>query len=253
MLILRMTALTGLLVGMLGVMKAATIPKPDKQDKPLQKGEKSADEKPLSPADLAKVKKALTEVQDFVGLWKLEGSQPAGGKTERWKEDVSWGWKFKDGDAWLDVQFADGKGKHFTAGALRYDLDKKKYRLALTAADKTEQVFEGEVPPTGGLKLERKDAKTGDVYRLTLGTLADGVRFQLKYQKQEGGKGAAGDVFAMIGNKDGESIAGGTKKPECIVSGGAASIAVQVSGKTYYVCCTGCRDELVANPKKYIK
>lgn len=250
--ILRMTALTVLLVGMLGVMEAATIPKPDTQEKPLVRGAK-AEEKKLSAADQAKVKKALSEVRDFIGLWKLEGTQAVGGKPERWKEDVSWGWKFKDGDAWLEVAFAGGKGKHFTAGELRYDPDKKKYRLALAAADKTEQVFEGDVPPSGGLKLERKDAKTGDVYRVTLTTLADGVRFQLKYQVQSGGKGVAADVFGMIGNKDGESIAGGTKKPECVVSGGAASIAVQVSGKTVYVCCTGCRDELLANPGKYVK
>ena len=56
----------------------------------------------------------------------------------------------------------------------------------------------------------------------------------------------------MTGNKDGESIAGGTKKPECIVSGGAASIAVQYGGKTYYVCCSGCRDEFLASPEKYV-
>ena len=60
-------------------------------------------------------------------------------------------------------------------------------------------------------------------------------------------------VFALLGNKDGESIAGGKKKPECVVSGGAASIAVQANGKTVYVCCTGCRDELLANPGKYVK
>ena len=35
----------------------------------------------------------------------------------------------------------------------------------------------------------------------------------------------------MNGNKDGESIAGTTKKPECIVSGGAATIAVSYQGQ----------------------
>ena len=214
----------------------------------------NAQDKKLSPADAAKAKKALQEVQDFIGLWKLEGTQKAGGKTEAWKEDVSWGWKFKDGDAWIAVTFGkDGKGKYFNTGDLRYELDKKKYQLTLIGADKSEQVYVGEALRSGGLKLERKDEKTGDVYRLTLNTLADGIRFQVKYEKQDGGKGLFANVFAMNGNKDGESIAGGTKKPECIVSGGAATIPVSYKGKTYYVCCTGCRDEFNANPEKYVK
>ena len=165
---------------------------------------------------------------------------------------MSWGWKFNDGDAWLTVDFAEGKGKCFTSGVLKYDVGKKKYVLALIAADKSEQVYEGDAGKTGGLKLDRKDAKTGDVHRLTLNTLADGVRFQLKYEKQEGGKGLFASQFAMNGNKDGESIAGTSKKPECIVSGGAASIAVSYQGKTYYCCCTGCRDEFNADPEKYV-
>jgi YHS domain-containing protein len=233
--VVRMTALTALILGILGVMEAATIIWPDK----------------TKPEDQAKVKKALQEVQDFIGQWNLEGTQKAGPKTEAWKEKVSWGWKFKDGDSWLTVDFADGKGKHFINGLLSYDLEKKKYVLTLTAADKGEQVFEGDVGKTGGLKLERKDVKTGDVHRLTLNTLADGVRFQLKYEKQESGKGIFASVFSMNGNKDGESIAGTSRKPECIVSGGAASMAVNYQGKQYFVCCTGCRDEFNANPEKY--
>lgn len=243
--VLRITALAALAVGTFGLAGGPATGQ-DKKDA-------KKDEKKLTPAELVKAKKALGEVQDFIGLWKLEGTQKAGTKIEAWNEKVSWGWKFKEADAYITVDFAEGKGKYFSGGNLRYDLEKKKYVLSLTAADKTEQVFEGTTLPDGGLKLERKDAKTGDVYRMTLGTLADGIRFQVKYEKLEGGKGIPQAVFAMNGNKDGESFAGGAKKPECIVSGGAASMAVQYNGKTYYVCCTGCRDEFNANPKKYAK
>lgn len=235
---LRMTSLTAAAVGLFVLAQLAA----------------TAEEKKLKPEEVAKAKKALGEVQDFIGLWKLEGTQKNSGKTEAWKEDVSWGWKFKDGEAWITVVFGkEGKGKHFNTGELRYDVSRKKYVLTLQGADKTEQVFEGDALKTGGLKLDRKDAKSGDVYRLTLNTLADGIRFQVKYEKQDGGKGLFSSVFAMNGNKDGESFAGGTKKPECIVSGGAANIPVSYMGKTYYVCCTGCRDEFNANPQKYVK
>lgn len=213
-----------------------------------------AQDKKPAPADQAKARKALQEVQDFIGLWNLEGTQKVGTKTEAWKEKVSWGWKFnKDGDAWMAVTFGEGKGKFFTGGELKYSTEKKRYVLALTPAGKGDpQTYEGDFAK-GALKAEFKDAKTKDVYRVTMNTAADGVRFVLKYEKQDGGKGPFSNVFAFNGNRDGESIAGGTKKPECVVSGGAASMAVQYNGKTYYVCCSGCRDEFNANPAKYAK
>jgi len=234
----RMTYLAALAAGLLILASTTSVAEPDKKP---------------SAADLAKSKKALQEIQDFIGLWNLEGTQKVGSRTEAWKEKVSWGWKFKDGDAWITVSFAEGKGKFFQSGELRYDVAKKKYILTLTPADKNAapQVYEG-LYAKGALRVERKDEKTGDVYRLTMNTASEGERFVFKYEKQDGGKGLFTGVYAMNGSKDGIA-AGGPKKPECIVSGGAANIAVQYNGKTYYVCCTGCRDEFLANPKKYAK
>jgi YHS domain-containing protein len=210
-------------------------------------------EKTAKPEDLAKAKKALQEVQDFIGLWNLEGTQKAGNKTEAWKEKVTWGWKFKDGDAWLTVDFAEGKGKFYQSGELRYDVEKKKYVLTLAPVGKDQpaQVFEGDFAK-GALKAERKDPKTNDVYRITLKTVSEGERMTLAFDKQDGGKGLFSSTFAMNGPKDG-LVSGGPKKPECIVSGGAATIQVSYNGKTYYVCCSGCRDEFNANPAKYTK
>ncbi len=233
----RTTAFAVLAAGVIGLAASSGTAQPEKKPK---------------PEDVAKAKKALQEVQDFIGLWNLEGTQKVGGRTEAWKEKVSWGWKFKGDDAWLT--FESDKGKYYTRGELRYDVAKKKYLLTLTPSAKGEakQTFEGD-DTRGALKVERKDAKTGDVYRVTMNTAAEGIRFAMKYEKQDGGKGLFSGVYAMTGNKDGESFAGTAKKPECIVSGGAASIAVQHGGKTYYVCCSGCRDEFLATPEKYIK
>src|SRR5579872_1320400 len=96
----------------------------------------NAEDKKQKPEDQAKAKKALQEVQDFIGLWNLEGTQKTTAKTEAWKEKVSWGWKFKDGDAWIAVSFGDeGKGKYFSTGELKYSLEKKKYLLTLVGTD----------------------------------------------------------------------------------------------------------------------
>lgn len=191
--ILRMTALTVLILGMIGIMDLALIPWEDKPE--------------------AKTKKALAELQEFVGLWNLEGTQMDGARTDAWKEKVSCDWKFKGSDSWLVVEFGDRRGKHFTSGTLKYVVAKNKYVLALTATDQTEQVFVGDVA-RGTLRLQRKDPESGDVYRLTMNTLDEGARLELKYERQEGGKGLFASVFAMSGNKDDESMAGRTRQPE---------------------------------------
>lgn len=204
-----------------------------------------------SPEDQAKVKAGLQVVQDFIGTWNLEGTQKAGAKTEAWKEKVSWGWKFKDGNPSLVVSFADGKGKYYKDGELNYDAAGKKYVLALNPATGDKQVFEGAFAK-GMLTVTRKD-KSGDVQRITMNTLSEGEKLKVRVEKQDGGKGPFGDQFVMNGQKEGLAVAGGAKKPECVVSGGAASMPVTYNGKTYYVCCSGCRDEFNADPKKYAK
>jgi YHS domain-containing protein len=197
-----------------------------------------------------KAKNELKKLEEFLGVWNLEGSVKAGGKETIWKEQVDWSWKFKTVEPTIRVTFADGKGKFFSGGELTYDLAAKKYKLALTAADKTTSVYTGDFK-IGVLKLERKDAK-GDVHRLAVNTLADGVRMQVKAERQEGGKGLFQTALKMEGNRSGESLAGGAKKAECIVTGGAASIAVTYQGKQYFVCCSGCRDAFNETPEKFI-
>ncbi len=45
----------------------------------------------------------------------------------------------------------------------------------------------------------------------------------------------------------------GDNQPECIVSGGLGTIKVRYKGKTYYVCCSGCKAEFDEHPEKYVK
>lgn len=204
----------------------------------------SADDK----ADAAKAKKALQEVGEFVGQWNLD-AKPAKGSS--WKETATWGWKFKKDDAWIEIELKDGK--YLTKGELKYLADKKLYQLTATDKDKKTQVYTGEFKK-GTLKLEAKDAKTNDVHRLTINTLSEGVRMAVNFEEQTGGKGPFTSVYKASGTKEGESFAGGaaTKKPECVVTGGVGTQAVSYNGKTYYVCCSGCRDEFNDNPKKYV-
>ncbi len=205
-------------------------------------------------ADKDADKAALQPLNDFIGTWKGDASAKTGTKDESWKETVDWSWKIGKDDMALGVKFTGGKSQ-FEEGLLKYDASKKKYTLTLAPKEeklggKGDLVFTGEFK-TKKLLLERVDAATKDKTTLEMYVLPDGPKllYNVAVQKKSFGIAKKGEAYTSL--KEGANVAGG-KKPECVVTGGAGTMAVSYGGKTYYVCCSGCRDEFNANPKKYV-
>jgi YHS domain-containing protein len=197
-------------------------------------------------------REALKPLNVLVGSWKGSGS-PEGTLEEKqkghWQETVTWEWQFKDADAWLTVVF--DKGKHFARGELRYLPAKDQFALTVTTAANEKETFTGTLNGKQ-LALDRPVPETKQVERLTFSLLHDNrITYRLETRPE------AGTAFTrkyLVGlTKEGEAFADvGRSERECIVSGGTGTIAVTYKGKTYYVCCSGCRDEFKANPKKYV-
>ncbi|VTR97407.1 hypothetical protein [Tuwongella immobilis] len=197
-------------------------------------------------------KEALQQLGEFVGEWsgsgQLEGSAV---KNSVWKESMAWGWRFnKQGDFWLGVDITDNK--YFTKGDLKYLPAKKQYELTMTTPDKKQQVFVGELKK-GVLEVVATDATTKDKLRLTMSTNNEGARLVYALATQPKGRGIFRKTLSVAHNKEGESIAAGGKKNECVVTGGLGTMAVSFQGKTYYVCCSGCRDAFNEEPAKFVK
>ena len=197
-------------------------------------------------------REALKPLNVLVGSWKGTGT-PEGTPQERqkghWQETVAWEWQFKDADAWLTVTF--DKGKHFTRGELRYRPATDDFELALTTVDKEKRTYTGKLAGKQ-LTLERPVPDAKQVERLTFSLLHDNrITYRLDTRPEAG---TAVTRKYLVGlTKEGEAFADvGRPERECIVSGGAGTMAVSFEGKTYYVCCSGCRDEFKANPKKYV-
>jgi YHS domain-containing protein len=193
-------------------------------------------------------KEALQALNEYIGAWKGAGSNT--GKSENWSEKLSWAWRFKSDDSWLMVEFKEGK--EFSKGEMRYLADKKKYQLVAFDKKNSKFVFEGDLKK-GYLTLDRVDAKSGDTLRLTMNVAGDGVRFIYSMQRKAKGMTIFTKLYQVDFSKEGESLAGGAKERECIVTGGRGTIAVSYMGKTYYVCCSGCRDAFNENPEKILK
>jgi hypothetical protein len=192
-------------------------------------------------------KEALKSLNEFVGQWKGNGETKSG-KSELWKESAEWSWDLKGDEPALKMKVTGGK--QFSEGTLKYLPDKKKYQLTLKTLDKKEQIYTGEIK-SKKLVLTYEEADTKDKYTVEMSTNNDGARFVYNVAVQKKGVGIARRLVEVGLSKEGVSLAGG-KKNECIVTGGLGTMAVSYMGKTYYVCCSGCRDEFNANPKKYI-
>lgn len=205
-----------------------------------------------SGADPRGPREALQPFNDLIGTWKATGT-PEGTQAEKqrgfWTETMTWGWQFKGKDAWLTVTL--DKGKHFTRGELRHLPDKELYQLTLTTPTKEEVVFTGKLDDRR-LTLAREDAKSRDTHHLIL-SLLHSNRFVYRYEVRPAGKTLFTRLYQVGATKEGEPFASGDGKPECIVSGGLGTMRVTHKGQTYYVCCSGCRDEFNADPEKYIK
>lgn len=203
------------------------------------------------PAPKADAKEPFRPLAPLIGSWKCSGRADDKDRTF-WNERAEWAWKFKGDDAWFTVTFE--KGKHFTGGELRYDPKEKRFTLKLTTADKAEQEFVGTLgegkQKEPVLALERTDGDT--VYQFTV-TLLHGNRHLYHLSSRPKAVETFTRLYQVGATKEGEPFAEEAKGPECIVSGGKGTIAVTHKGTTYYVCCTGCRDEFKSDPEKYIK
>jgi hypothetical protein len=206
-----------------------------------------AAETPASPA-----KEALKPFNDLVGSWGGTG-EPEGTRAEKlkgfWTETIGWEWQFKGDDVSMKIAF--DKGKYFKSGDLHYLADKKLFRLNVTTPEQKSLVFEGSFE-NKRLTLDRVDPETKDTQRLVF-TLLHPNRHLYRYEVKKAESPSFVKQYQVGATKKGVPFATGDGYPECIVSGGRGTMPVMHKGKTYYVCCTGCRDEFKENPEKYIK
>ncbi len=195
---------------------------------------------------------ALRAFNDLIGTWRGTGT-PEGTREQKqrgfWTESLSWEWQFQGDDAWLKVAF--DKGKHFVKGELRYLPAKDHYQLTVSTPKQETLTFAGPLKDRQ-LTLERKEVSTQETQRLVL-SLLHANRFLYRYEVKPADRPSFTRRYQVGATKEGVPFAAGDGRPECVVSGGLGTMPVSYKGKTYYVCCSGCRDAFKDEPEKYIK
>lgn len=198
-------------------------------------------------------KEALQAFNDLIGSWKGTG-EPNGTREEKlkgfWTETIKWEWHFKGDDAWLVGTF--DKSKYYTGAELRYLPAKETYQLTLKTLGKESLTFEGKLKDKR-LTLDRTDETKKEMQRLVI-SLLHSNRYLYRYEVKGAQETSYAAKYQVGATKEGVPFANaGDDKMECVVSGGLGTMAVTFKGKTYYVCCSGCRDAFKEDPEKFVK
>lgn len=194
--------------------------------------------------------------EQLIGAWKGVGI-PSANRLKGWPERHSWAWAFRDGQpVGLTVELEGSK--LLSKGRLEFDGETKQYRLEGVDPSGKAVGFRGSLGKDKAvLTLDRLEPlPDGASQKLTLRLNSNKIRYTLwDDRKAEGAPRFTRVVDSQMG-KEGESFAAGStagNAPKCIITGGAATLTVTYQGKSFPVCCTGCRDEFEADPEKYAK
>ena len=194
----------------------------------------------------------------MIGSWKGQGI-PTANRLKGWPEKHMWAWKFAKGVPGRDV--ADVLEGDKTLGQGRADLDAagKQYRLEGTDPAGKAVVYVGTYGGTSSSKmltLDRVGETSEGKERIVIWPNSNLIRYALWLEHQDPGAPQFKRVIEVGLTKEGESFAAGGSAadlPKCIITGGAATMTVSYQGKSYPICCSGCRDEFNDNPEKYVK
>ena len=207
-------------------------------DKPATKSRKTGPSQQAS-------KQALSKFNSLIGGWRGVGMPRRGSSKGAWSETADWVWDFSDGK--VALRYDTKKSKLLTESRLTYDPAKKMYHLTAKFADGAERNYSGRLTETK-LVLESQPDKNGDLSRLTV-TLLNPKRTLVLHERRPSRQKFYVRVAEVGYTRAGTSLAiAGANEPQCVVTGGKGTTRVSYQGKTYYVCCSGCKQAFDDDP-----
>ncbi len=188
---------------------------------------------------------ALKVYGELVGSWRGAGQPKRGQATGAWKESMRTG----PGSSrttrrpWRSTSRRGNTSNPPCSGRARR---RASLLLEATLADGSKRTFSGKLAKDRPLVLTAEGGGEG-VRRVSL-TIPNENRFLLLLESEPASK-----TYARLGEvgftRNGVAFAAGESGPVCIVTEGRGTIQVSHKGKSYYVCCSGCRDLFNKDPE----
>src|SRR5207302_7203855 len=141
------------------------------------------------------------------------------------------------------------KGKHLKSGLLRPGKEPGTFVFEATLADGSTRTFRGKGAGQDKPLVLTADAKAPaeGVRRVTITTLHD-TRLLVLLESEDPERHTFHRLGEVGYTREGVAFAAGESYPLCIVTEGRGTIPVSYKGKTYYVCCSGCKDLFNEDP-----
>jgi YHS domain-containing protein len=237
--LLQQIMLLALLLASTVVVSALAAPNEESQPKNTEPGSKT------NPG-------LLEPFNSVVGSWRGIGQPKRGSRRGAWQETTVCRWDFTDDHP--SIRFDADKGKQYEALTLTIEPGSKQLVLTQHIDKETTRTYHGPLPAKWPQKLQltTEPDETGVSYRCTIEQLKD-IRLVLLFERRTGLKGSYRRVAGIGYTRSGHKLAEGNgNQRECIVTGGQGSIAVSHKGKTWYVCCEGCRQAFDDDPDEII-
>jgi len=193
----------------------------------------------------AAIQEALGEFNPLVGGWRGVGQPVRGSNKGSWPETAEWIWEIKKEH--VGLRYAIKDGKLLKSALLTWDPEEKLFRLTAQLPDESERTYTGKMAENR-LTLQSAADADGSIHQIVVTQLNEKrtlVLFQVRPQGQQEFTRVAEVGYTREGTKLAEEGVGG---PECIVTGGKGTMSTVYKGKTYWFCCTGCRDAFLDDP-----
>ena len=210
----------------------------------------AGDEGKVAPGRRAD-QEALKAYAPLVGAWRGVGQVERGRTRGAWTESADWAWRFTGDSAGLEITVK--KGKYLKAGVLRPGKASGTFVFQATLADGMSRTFAGTVAGDGKPLVLTADAgaPAGGVRRVSITPLHD-TRLLVLLEAEDPERHAFSRLGEVGYTREGVDFAAGESYPICVVSEGRGTIQVSYKGKTYWVCCSGCRDLFDDDPESVL-
>jgi len=194
-------------------------------------------------------KEALSQFNSLIGGWRGTAQPRRGSATGSWRESAEWVWDFS-GKA-PAIRYVVTDGKLLRSARIRFDDSAKLFRASVQLPDGSTREYSGKFDDDRLLLESQPDVKH-EIYRITVTRLNDKRTIVLFERKRATSRGLS--RVAEVGyTREGTRLAvEGGDGPECVVTGGKGTIAINYKGQTYYVCCSGCKQAFDENPEKIL-
>jgi hypothetical protein len=207
---------------------------------------------------------ALQPLQTLLGTWRGTTRKEVGDFKSL--DEPEWIWDLRTDRTRPALVMTSEAGHYFRAARLTWIPERGTFRLTATGEDGRERIFEGDWSEPVE-EFQEAGSRVQKRFKLQLTEVGEAKdRWQLVLNQQnndryllELSRIRGEDVFRFdtVGHqRQGTSFATSDSdygERKCIISGGLGTIQVSYQGRTYWVCCTGCRDAFNEDPEGWLR